>query len=67
MKEIKCRCGGRLKKSMCEVEFFGIDFGLKPCEVCTECSAEYIDSKIMTGIENDVKKRNIFGSIISHW
>lgn len=59
--EVKCRCGGKLKRSMCEIEFFGIDFGLKPCEVCIECNSEYIDNEIMKKIENEVKKRNIFG------
>jgi hypothetical protein len=26
---VKCKWGGKLKRSFTEVEFFGIDFGLK--------------------------------------
>ncbi len=61
MKKIKCRCGGELIQSHCEVEFFGIDFGVKKCEVCKECNAEYLDNETMKSIENEVKKRGIFG------
>ena len=38
----KCRCGGELKWSKVNVEFFGIDFGLKDAEVCTSCGSEYL-------------------------
>lgn len=57
----KCRCGGNLKKSQCEVEFFGINFGLKACEVCTKCNAEYLDNEIITKIQDEMKKIGIFG------
>ena len=59
--EYPCRCGGKLKKSECEVEFFGVSFGLKPCEVCTKCGSEYLDNIIMKEIEDDLKNRGIFG------
>ncbi len=61
--EIKCKCGGKLIKSQCEVEFFGIDFGIKNCEICRECGAEYLDSDVMQTIEDEVKKR---GAILSN-
>ncbi len=61
MEKIRCKCGGELVNSQCEVEFFGIDFGIKKCEICKDCNAEYLDNEIMEGIEKEVKKRNIFG------
>lgn len=57
----KCTCGGELKRSRVEVEFFGIDFGLKDGEVCTRCGSEYLDQETMKEIETIVKERNIFG------
>ncbi len=57
----KCTCGGELKRSKVEVEFFGIDFGLKDAEVCTRCGSEYLDQETMKEIETIVKERNIFG------
>lgn len=56
-----CRCGGKLKKSFCEVEFFGIDFGLKPCEVCSKCGEEFLDDSVLEEIEKEVKKKKLFG------
>ena len=47
--------------SQCEVEFFGIDFGIKKCEICKNCNAEYLDNETMRNIENDIKKRGVFG------
>ncbi len=61
MEKIKCKCGGELINSQCEVEFFGIDFGIKKCEVCKECNAEYLDNNTMKEIEEVVKKKHIFG------
>lgn len=57
----KCRCGGTLKKSQCPVEFFHIDFGIQECEVCTNCNAEYLEEKILAKIEEEVKKKKLFG------
>ena len=57
----KCTCGGELKRSKVEVEFFGIDFGLKDAKVCTRCGSEYLDQETMKEIETIVKERNIFG------
>ena len=56
-----CRCGGKLKKSQCEVEFFGINFGIKPCEVCTKCGSEYLDNETVSKIQNEMKNMGIFG------
>lgn len=56
----KCSCGGTLKKSQCSVEFYGIDFGIRDCEVCTSCGSEYLDQEVMQKLEEEVKKRKIF-------
>lgn len=56
-----CICGGTLKKSHCEVEFFGINFGLKECEICTSCGSEYLSEEIMREVEEEVKAKKIFG------
>jgi len=56
-----CRCGGKLKKSQTSVEFFGIDFGIRECEVCTKCGSEFLSDEIMKEIEQEVKKRKLFG------
>ncbi len=57
----KCKCGGLLKKSQTSVEFFGIDFGVRSCEVCTSCHAEYLDETVLAEIEREVKKKKLFG------
>ncbi len=57
----KCTCGGDLKRSKVEVEFFGIDFGLRDAEICTLCGSEYLDQDTMKEIEAEVKEKNIFG------
>ncbi len=50
-----------MKKSHCEIEFFGIDFGLKECEICTSCGSEYLSEETMKKIEKEIKARKIFG------
>ena len=57
----KCNCGGILKKSHTQVEFFGIDFGIKECEVCTKCGSEYLSDEVLDEIEQEVKKKKLFG------
>ena len=57
----KCGCGGILKKSQTHVEFFGIDFGIRECEVCTRCNSEYLNDKVIEEIEQEVKKKKLFG------
>lgn len=59
--DVKCKCGGRLKRSTTEVEFFGINFGMKEAEVCTDCGSEYLSQELMEEIEAEVKKRGLFG------
>jgi len=44
---IRCKCGGKLKRGHTEVEFYGIDFGIKEAEICTRCGAEYISQGLM--------------------
>ncbi len=57
----KCSCGGELKKSKVEVEFFGINFGMRDAEICTSCGSEYLGQDTMKEIEAEVKEKNIFG------
>ena len=57
----KCNCGGTLRKSQTQVEFFGIDFGIRECEVCSQCGSEYLDDETMEIIEKEVKKQGLFG------
>ncbi|MEA3487863.1 MAG: hypothetical protein U9R10_01250 [Euryarchaeota archaeon] len=56
----KCSCGGSLKKTKVEVEFFGIDFGLRDAEVCRSCGSEYLDQETLKEIEKEVKEQRIF-------
>ncbi|MBU2100159.1 hypothetical protein KKG83_03680 [Candidatus Micrarchaeota archaeon] len=56
----KCRCGGKMKKSHCQVEFFGLDFGVRECEVCTKCNSEYLDDEVMAEVEKEVKEKKLF-------
>ena len=58
---ISCNCGGILKKSHTQVEFFGIDFGIKECEICTKCNSEYLSNEILYEVEKEVKERKLFG------
>ena len=58
---VRCKCGGRLKKSKTEVEFLGIEFGIQPCEVCTQCGSEYLSQELIEKIEKQVKRRGFFG------
>jgi len=57
----KCLCGGTMKESVGHIEQLGIDFGLKPIEVCTKCGEEYISNEVMIEIENKCKKLGLFG------
>jgi hypothetical protein len=58
---IRCKCGGKLKTGHTEVEFYGIDFGIKEAEICTRCGAEYISQGLMEELEAEVKRRGLFG------
>jgi hypothetical protein len=58
---IRCKCGGKLKSGHTEVEFFGIDFGIRRADVCTKCGAEYISQDLMEELETEVKRRGLFG------
>ncbi|MBI2648828.1 MAG: AbrB/MazE/SpoVT family DNA-binding domain-containing protein [Thaumarchaeota archaeon] len=59
--DVRCKCGGRLKRSATEVEFFGIDFGMKKADVCTKCGSEYLSQELMEELEAEVKRRGLFG------
>ena len=54
-----CSCGGKLKTSFCHVEFYGIDFGERSCEVCTSCGSEFLDDKTLADIEVEVKRKDL--------
>lgn len=54
---IKCKCGGRLRRSLTDVEFFGIDFGMMKTNVCTRCGAEYLEQEVMEEVEKVLKRR----------
>jgi len=43
------------------VEFFGIDFGLRRADVCTECGSEYLSQEVMEEVDREVKRRGLFG------
>ncbi len=58
---VKCKCGGKLKSGFTEVEFFGINFGLRQADVCSDCGSEYLPQEVMEEIEMEVKKRKFFG------
>jgi hypothetical protein len=57
----KCSCGGDLKWSKVDVEFFGINFGMKDAEVCTSCGSEYLEQDTLKEIEKTVRERKILG------
>jgi hypothetical protein len=48
-----CSCGGKLRKGFCEVEFFGINFDMKECEICAKCNSEFLGEETMQ------EKRNV--------
>jgi hypothetical protein len=51
---VKCKCGGKLKRSFVEIEFFGIDFGIKQANVCSKCGSEYLPQEVMEEVEMEV-------------
>ena len=59
--DIRCKCGGKLKRSLTEVEFFGIDFGVKKADVCTKCGSEYLSQEVMEELEEEIKRRGLYG------
>ncbi|MDG6929078.1 MAG: AbrB/MazE/SpoVT family DNA-binding domain-containing protein [Nitrososphaerota archaeon] len=61
MSGIRCKCGGTLKDDVTEVEFFGIDFGVRKSEVCAECGSEYLPQEVMEELEAEVKRRGLYG------
>ncbi len=50
-----------MKEILSNIEFFGIDFGLKKIEVCTKCGDEYISDEVMEEVENKCRDLGIFG------
>jgi hypothetical protein len=58
---VRCKCGGKLKRGFTEVEFFGIDFGVRRTSVCKDCGSEYLSQEVMEELESKVKRRGLFG------
>jgi len=58
---VKCECGGRLKRDFTEVEFFGIDFGVKRAKVCADCGSEYLCQETMEEVKSEVERNGLFG------
>ena len=58
---IRCKCGGKLKRGVTELEFFGVDFGIKKADICTECGSEYLSQEVLEEVEMKIKKRGLFG------
>jgi hypothetical protein len=56
-----CRCGGKLVKAPIEIEYFGIDFGIREGHVCTTCGDEYLTDDIWQEVEDKAKALGIFG------
>lgn len=57
----RCRCGGKMKETLDEIEFFGINFGIKKIEICTKCGDKYISDEIYEEIEKKSKDLGLFG------
>ena len=57
----KCRCGGTMKETLDEIEFFGIDFGIKKIEMCTKCNDKYISDEVYEEVEKKAKEMGLFG------
>ena len=50
-----------MKEVLSNVEFFGIDFGLKKVEVCTKCGEEYVTDEVMDEVEKECRNLGLFG------
>jgi len=55
-----CRCGGKLVKAPIQVEYFGIDFGIREGNVCTRCGDEFLTEEVWQEIEDRAKGLGIF-------
>ena len=56
-----CRCGGKLVKAPIEIEYFGVDFGIREGHVCTNCGDEYLTDELWQEVEDKAKELGIFG------
>ena len=55
-----CRCGGKLVTAPIQVEYFGIDFGIREGHVCTKCGDEYLTEEVWQEIEDRAKGVGLF-------
>jgi len=52
---------GRLIKKNIEYEQYGISIGKYPAEVCSRCGETFFSSDAVEKIEQELKKRNLWG------
>jgi len=52
---------GKLKKGKIREVMFGVDLGEFPAEVCEECEESFTDIETTKRIEEEAKKRGIWG------
>ena len=50
-----------MKETLDEIEFFGIDFGIKKVEMCTKCGDIYISDEVYEEVEKKAKDLGLFG------
>lgn len=56
-----CHCGGKLVESPIQVEYFGMDFGIRTGHACTRCGDEFLTEDTWEEIEGKAKELKIFG------
>ena len=47
-------------RGFADVEFFGIDFGVKEASICSDCGSEYLSQEVIEEVEAEVKRRGLF-------
>ncbi|UCF09003.1 MAG: hypothetical protein JSW28_04780 [Thermoplasmata archaeon] len=50
-----------MKETLDEIEFFGIDFGIKKIEMCTGCGDKYISDEVYEEVEKKARELGLFG------
>ena len=60
MKCPKCKRGELISKKV-KYSLYGVDLGIFPAKVCTECQEEWFDEKTSKKIEEMEKKKGLFG------
>ena len=52
---------GTLKKGKIKETMFGVYLGVFPAEICTKCNESFTDEKTTRAIEEEAKKKDIWG------